>query len=262
MENMTIERTFSISAPARLHLTNIRGSVNVQAGPVDEINVTAVIMPESGSFEHTRVLIEQTADGEVRAETRCEDGFSILKIHEPCKVDYTVRVPADCQLTLNGVSSRIEAAGMRGEIQVETVSGKIELSTCTGELRLQSVSGKIRGERLSGPLTLETVSGEAWLESCSFPSLQARTVSGDLHLETPLSNAVYRFHSVSGDVLLVVPEVYPHRVRLKSLSGKLVDEMQNQRLPAASASSDQGADIVFDSVSGDLRLSLRAAVAA
>ncbi|MBL6981300.1 MAG: hypothetical protein ISR58_08925, partial [Anaerolineales bacterium] len=55
MSEEIIERSFSVDSPARLKLSNIRGTVNISPGDEDAISVTAVKHLNSGNADRTEV---------------------------------------------------------------------------------------------------------------------------------------------------------------------------------------------------------------
>lgn len=259
MEELVIERLFSVAPQASLMLSNIRGAVSIQAGVAGEMAIKAVIDPDSGDLKCTLPVIEQDASGNVRVSTRYEDRLPFRDKHKPCRVSYSISVPESCDLRIKVVSSSIEVRAVRGEINLDSVSGKLQLSDLSGDLRLRTVSGDIHGERLNGPLALDTVSGDTTVKQSSLIEVDANVVSGNIYLETPLSPQDYRFRSVSGDVRLAAPQPFQHRVRMHTFSGKLRDA---RRLPEGSAGNQSLSSITFNSLSGDLILEIAESVAA
>jgi DUF4097 and DUF4098 domain-containing protein YvlB len=79
----------------------------------------------------------------------------------------------------------------------------------------------VQGESVSGSTTIDTVSGDLYLKNSNFPSLRAKTVSGDLTFETPLGDGPYDFNSVSGDIKIEATRLIGLTVDSSSLSGDL-----------------------------------------
>lgn len=262
MSETVIDKIFSVPTPARLSLGNIRGSVEISAGEAGAIAIRAEKQPGSGDAERTEIIIEQNSDGSVRVETRYDEGWlGWLAGGKPCRVAYSVRVPAACALRVNCVSADAAVSGLRESFEASTVSGDVTVNDVTGPLRLRSVSGKISGKQLNGALSLEIVSGNVYLTASCFESVSANSVSGDIHLHTALGAGSYRFGSVSGNVRLTLPEAAPMNAHLKTLSGRLRTEIpvflsqQSDGSQQAVAGSG-GAEIVAKSVSGDMWIGL------
>lgn len=219
MSDETIEKTFQVATPARLIISNVRGSITIQAGEVGVIEVKAV---KHGNFESGSHMIEMTqdSDGSVRVETRSNEAlFGFLSL--PPKVEYSVRVPHEIHLDASCVSSTLNVSGLEGVFRLRTISGDVELANLTGPFKLNAVSGDISGSHLAGVLELETVSGRARLLESDFPTADASTVSGDLILQTPLSAGPYHFGSVSGSVRMLVPPDTHCNAELNSVSGSI-----------------------------------------
>ncbi len=274
----TIEKTFAVTSPARLSLSNIRGSVEIRPGEDGSIRVTAVKDTSRGDAKATEIELVQEADGSVKVATRFPDGpIGWLWGSFPCPVEYVVTAPRRCSFKIQGVSNAATAAGFEGEfafhsvsgeislrqltgpVKAGTVSGKIELEEVAGEIRLNTVSGRMRGRRLTGPVHVDTVSGRVELDDSSISSVDATAVSAGMDLETSLAGGPYRFNSVSGEVTLKVPEQTQCSAELHTVSGNL-----RIGLPATSQSRGHGAQtaevqgggvkVYLGSVSGDLSI--------
>src|SRR4030067_2799369 len=74
MSDESIEKTFQVADPARLIISNIRGSITIQPGEANVIQVKAV---KHGNFDSGRYTIEmsQDTDGSVRVETRSNEAM-------------------------------------------------------------------------------------------------------------------------------------------------------------------------------------------
>lgn len=233
MSDETIEKTYQVTSPARLVLSNVRGSVVVQPGSEGLIEVKAV---KHGNFDSGRYSVEmsQDSDGTVRVESRTNDMLFGFLSHPP-RVDFSVRVPRNTNLDVSCVSSTLAVSDLEGAFKLKTISGSIDLARLTGPFKLGAVSGDISGSKLTGILDLNTVSGRVRLTESSIPTADASTVSGDLTLQTALSDGPYAFGSVSGSVKLIVPADTRCNVELSTVSGSI-----RSSLPATSTSMGHG----------------------
>ena len=219
MSDETIEKTFQVADPARLIISNIRGSITIQPGEANVIQVSAV---KHGNFDSGRYGIDmsQDSDGSVRIETRAnETMFGLFSF--PPRVEYSLHVPQGVHLDASGVSSTLNVSGLEGVFKFKTVSGDIDLAHLTGTFKLNAVSGDITGSHLNGLLDLSTVSGRVRLLESSFPTANASTVSGNLTFQTAISDGPYHFSSVSGSVHMLVPSDARCTVELNSVSGSI-----------------------------------------
>ena len=253
----TIEQKFDVTTPACLTVTNIRGSVHVQPSDDGVVTITAVKHLETGDSDRTEIKIRQKEDGSVTVKTIFEEsGWRLFASCHPCKVDYTVRVPRHCTLKVRGVSSSALVQGLEGEFDVKTVSGRVILKDLSGKIKATSVSGKILGERLVGPTDFESVSGKVSLTESHLPVVTGSSVSGDLVLETPLSEGPYKLSSMSGDLKLVLPPDTGCTIGFSSVSGRLKTSLpttrsQWQRHKWQAELQGGGPQVHFSSISGD-----------
>jgi hypothetical protein len=249
-----MEKNFTVAAPARLELSNIRGSVEIQPGEEGVIRIQVTKDGNSGDAKRTEIELSQAADGTVKVATRFpEAAWSWLFGSFPCRVDYVVQAPRKCSLKINGVSNQALAEGFEGEfsfhsvsgeislrnlngpVKVNTVSGKVELAELAGDLNLTTVSGRVSGKGVHGLLHLNTVSGQVALDESNLASVDATTVSGRMAYQTAFGAGPYRFNSVSGDVDLMVPPETRCSAELHAISGKLFT-----KLPATSITRQNG----------------------
>lgn len=233
MSEETIEKTFQVADPARLIISNIRGSIIIEPGEAGLIEVRAV---KHDNFNSDRFTVEmsQAEDGTVRVETRSSESWFGFMSHPP-KVDYSVRIPQGTNLKASCVSSTLNVSGLEGVFKFKTVSGDMHLEKLTGPFKLGAVSGNVTGSNLAGTLDLNTVSGRVRLTDSAFPSADASTVSGNLILQTPISDGPYQFSSVSGTVRMLVPTDTHCNVELHSVSGNI-----RSSLPATATKAGHG----------------------
>lgn len=266
MSQETIDRTFTVTSPARLAVHNVRGLVKIRPGAPGQIAVTAVKHTQTGNADRTRLELEQAADGQVTIAARFDSSATFFFWNpQPCRVDFTIQVPPEaCRLQASGVSNSLEVSGLQGEFTLSSVSGKVTLQDLAGALKLNTVSGDVRADRLTltAPLEVETVSGAVRVRASSVAALQGNTVSGDVMLETALGAGPYDVSSVSGDVGFLVPPATACDMELKTLSGDLATDLA---VTARSRSRGRqiveinggGVEVSLNSVSGSLTMMCR-----
>lgn len=260
MTQEILEKTFSVTGPARLDLSNIRGSVDLRCGEDMQIQVTAIKQAHSGDVDRTEIEWSQASDETVTIATHFRDApWSWLWGSHPCRVDYVVKAPRTCSLKIRGVSNTVSVAGFEGEFAFHSVSGEIALRDLTGPLRMHTVSGAIFAEDLRGTLHLDTVSADAEFRRGSLPSVEVNTVSGRVELQTAFGEGPYHFRSVSGDVHLKVPPESRCSLELLSVSGEIRTEFPLTRTSQTRGCSSAeirggGVPVSLKSVSGGLQL--------
>lgn len=257
MSPETIENTYKVAAPARLVISNIRGSIEITPGPDNEVHASASKYNETGDANRTEIVMSQDADGTVRIETRYRHEGRLSFGDRPCKVDYRVSVPKDCSVDCQGVSSSALMHGLHGDFNISTVSGGVQIKDLSGPVRINAVSGEITGDAISGALNYETVSGELRLMDSNFTKVNGSSVSGSVWLQTSLMGGPYTFNTVSGSVYLLVPPGSACIVESQTMSGSLVTDLpvsqETKRLRhQRSVINGGGTAVLFNGVSGNI----------
>ena len=265
MPQETFEKRYTVEGIPSVNIGNVHGQVTVQPGEAGEVSITAV-KHEGERADRTEIEIWQEADGSVHARARQEESGKLFSLwNRPARVDFSVRVPPEVNLAVKCVSADLEVHGLRGELQFKSVSGRIAAREVAGKASFESVSGRILGEKVSGALKVRTVSGKVTLKDSDLPTLTATSVSGAMDLHTPLGEGPYHLKTVSGSVMMRVPEEAGGRVHFKSISGRarfsqeVVSATNGMHVPGAPRNQTydlggDGPEISFNSVSGSLNL--------
>jgi len=141
------------------------------------------------------------------------------------KIDYEVTLPAGAALRLNTISGDIDLSGLNGAIAAKTVSGDLLLST------------------LAGAVTVRTVSGDVKLNNLKGNAVEAKSVSGDVDLTWPTTEAAsLSLHTVTGEVY-ADPAVTFSNLKARSYVGYELH---------GSYGSGTGPLVKLESVSGDV----------
>ncbi len=160
---------------------------------------------------------------------------------------------------------RIDELG--GEALVETGSGDIEIDSVVGDLRIKSGSGDIEVDRLGGSAAISTGSGDVEIGT-AHGEVQVKSGSGDMrvreaHSDVALSTAsgdlsVGRMHrgslqakNVSGDIHVGIPANVPVWTDISAVTGSVSSNLDGAGQP------EEGQDFIevrAKTVSGDILL--------
>jgi hypothetical protein len=260
MSTETFEQTFEVETPARLKVSNVRGQVDVKPGEDGIIRITAVKHKAAALNGNTQIIIEQQEDGQVIAEAKFDQSIANwFGLNKPCQVDFTIQVPRACSVKVNCVSSSTAIEGLEGDIDVNCVSGNLQLSNLKGKFNFSSVSGKIDAENLTGSMEMNNVSGRVQITESYIPTMIGKTVSGNVSIETPLTEGPYEFKTVSGNVALITPEDATCTIRTKSVSGTAkvnlpITSKSGRRNNQVIEAAGGGPEVSIKSVSGVLKI--------
>ena len=260
-----VERRFKVDGGAVLRVENPAGETRVQGNDGDEVIVRArkrtyADSAEGGKrvLENLEVQMEQSGN-EIRIWQRAymlERGWMNLFRERRAAVDYLIEVPHGSQVNVRSASGEIDVRTIEGAVELQSVSGDVLIEDVLGPMRLKTVSGDVRCERCGGVVDANTVSGDLVFRSCSWPSGQLRTISGDLLGEVRLGNGHFNLTTISGDVQLMTPSAFDLKFDTTSgdlhASGVAVEKLG--RRSYAAHMGDAGADITVHTVSGDVAI--------
>jgi DUF4097 and DUF4098 domain-containing protein YvlB len=258
-EQERIELEFSVGRQPRLDVANIRGSITVQVCDQGQIRVSA-IKHKAGCAHPEQTEIDISQQGDVVIAKTSQQEQLTGRTFKPCRVDYTVSVPAHCDVTAKQVSGQVSVSGVDGQLNINAVQGAVDVQHVSGRTRVKVVNASVDGGDWRGRAEVDTVSGAVRIAESDLSRVKANTVSGDLSLSTRLaSDGRYDFHSVSGDVTFYLPSESGVESRGTTLSGHLVCDLRHEfqsrtRRGWRATVNGGGPHVRFHSISGDLEL--------
>jgi len=175
-ESKVWTESYPVSAPSRLEISNIWGTVRVRPGPGGQITVTVDekrSAPDQERFDRSLELIglDIQADasgvsirvgeqsGNWRGQENCRG----------CRVDYQfeVLVPPGTQLDVGTVmDGTIDVAGVTGLVSASNVNGPVKVHELRDCEKLESVNGELDVSFMLAPVAdcdMETVNGNITL---------------------------------------------------------------------------------------------------
>jgi DUF4097 and DUF4098 domain-containing protein YvlB len=172
---------FKTGASPTVTVSNVDGSISVQAGSGDEVSVEATIT----ETEDNPWTVDVKQEGsEIHAKACCGSCESHQGGNCSGKVHFALRVPSDARLHVRAVSADVAVEGIRGPQSIKTVSGKIEDRGSASSLDVHSVSGHVTlSPKTVAETKVRTVSGNVSLKLPANPDakVQLSTVSGKLN---------------------------------------------------------------------------------
>jgi putative adhesin len=193
----TITRSWPASSIQRINVNEIDGSVDVTAGPVNEISLVAHVRArgvrpnrakENDGYFETSLGGDTLSIGN-RHHVRMRIPFFYSN---DVSVDYELRIPPTVALDLKTVNGRIATRGVDSEMEATTINGTLDLETSgTRELVANAVNGRVKARFLREfqGARLKTVNGsvEAVLPPTASFACDLSQVNGDFEASFPLS---------------------------------------------------------------------------
>ena len=187
-------QTYPLAANGSISLRNLSGNVHVTTWNQNAVKVDAIKTARSQErLQEAKIEVETTAD-RVVIRTRYPDrnwDSDSDDDHDGrslASVEYSLTVPATASLD-----------------EIKLVSGDVDVSGVGGEVRVSSVSGNINATGLRGRTEISSVSGDV---KVTFNQAPART----------------KLHSVSGDVIAMLPTNASVEVSANTVSGDISNE--------------------------------------
>ena len=189
-ETERFEQSYPLNASGRVSVSNINGSITVEAWDRNEVKLVAVKTADSR---------ETLAEVELKIDAR-PDSFSIETDYSSWKnrdgqrwkdkkmrVDFQLMVPRGANLN-----------------EIESVNGSITLSNFTNYTKASAVNGQVKATNLRGTAILSTVNGST---EADFDAVQPNskislsTVNGSVNLLVPSDvNATVKADTVNGNI--------------------------------------------------------------
>lgn len=193
-----------IPAGRWLYLRNINGSINVERGTGERVEVTAVKHWRRGDPDDVRIETRKlgAADGDIlicalwQEDAECdEDGYRSRgnrNNRNDTSVEFRIKLPAGVRISLHTVNGSVRVDGATDEVRAGTVNGTVEAASTGGPVTASTVNGDVdvRMTKLgTGDLRYSTVNGSITIEVPGDldADLDMRTVNGRLNADFPIT---------------------------------------------------------------------------
>lgn len=189
------------------------------------------------------------------------EGFSVNIGRWTSGLDYNIKVPHNCNITLRTSTGDLSIAGVNGTLFAQATSGDVRLADVSGTALVSSSSGDIHIEKIEGKLGAHTVSGDLRIDDAALTELSVHTSSGDIDLDLRrLPGGDWGVKTVSGDLNLSMPRDSRLTVEVQTLSGDVDCDLPHERVRLGTARGKQlvinggGPLVRLHTVSGDVRI--------
>ncbi|MCE1245556.1 MAG: DUF4097 family beta strand repeat-containing protein [Firmicutes bacterium] len=134
-----------------------------------------------------------------------------------------------------------------GNLVCKVDSGDVTLSEVSGDIEISSRSGDIEAGSVMGNLSFSAVSGDILIGDVTVEKLNAQTVSGDIEIEAEVleEESVIQVKSVSGSIILVLPEDVDGKIRATVKSGEIVLDTDPYKLDIGGENKETTVSIVL-----------------
>jgi len=221
----SFSRTFQVSGPVDLEVTNGSGDVTVRTGSTATVEIRAKIHASGAAAQESRVHeiesnppLEQDGNTIRVRQIQHEEGQNI-------SIDYEITTPPETRLNSRTGSGDVTVEGIRGPVEAQTGSGDVKMSAVHGNITAQTGSGDTRFDGIDAErVEIQTGSGDVEVHDVHC-ALEARTGSGDIRAVGNPTGA-WRLNTGSGEIKLNLPADLGFDLDARSQSGDV-----NSQLP-------------------------------
>ena len=241
---------------------------------------SSVLLSEEADFSKTDDMrVHWWLDGTTLRVRFSAPGVRFSVFHHGEK-ELTIKIPETMNLdeiTVNAASADVTVDGpIKAEtLSVATVSGEMDISCESNEIDLGSASGDIKLEQIAKTalVQLHTASGniESRFERCEkanfdsasgeidvvaneLSSLIANSVSGNVSYEMKKAVRKCEIRTVSGEIMLGMPDDLGFTVRINSASGDFRSDLALKKDGKTYVYKDGSAEVFLKTTSGDMMI--------
>src|ERR1700747_1883563 len=161
-ETATFDRSFTVTAPVRIELSNGSGNVEIRGSADGSVHVHGKCSPGGWS------LLGGGAKNveEVAANPPLEQSGSTIRIGKNSSwlknvsIDYRVEVPHDTEIDSGVASGGITIDNVKGPVKASSASGYVHVYRVERDAQLNAASGSIDVSGIGGTLRVSSASGD------------------------------------------------------------------------------------------------------
>lgn len=235
------QRIYNEIQPDRLELIIPRGKVIIVGSEDDRVVIDAVKHIRAGDADEAQdvadhIEIKASEDGSlVRIETNYlryhgrgvkfwqkllgggSDTYGV--------VNYTIAVPTDINLYINGIAADIELSSIQGEVEIENENGNTLSEFIFGNITIKQPTGKVDLQWIEGDIRIKTASAKIDVNQVR-GALDITSQTGDVFVRTELdSSRDYFVKTNSGSVNFSIPEMSSGKLNIETVAGDINTEI-------------------------------------
>jgi hypothetical protein len=163
---------------------NMNGTVEVQRGTTDKVEVTATRRTRRGDADYVRFEVQKFGPSAqdvlicaLWGENATCDEHGLRSRNDRRNrdhdvwVEFLVRVPAGVKVGAHSVNGEVRVEGVAAEVEAESVNGSVTVSTMGGPVNASTVNGSVRASmgrfELNSDLRFTSVNGTVIAEFAS-----------------------------------------------------------------------------------------------
>lgn len=210
------DRSFTVTAPIRLELSNASGDVTITGSADNKVHVHGDVRSSGIGFDSPQKRLDAIVGNppvEQKGDT-IRVGKDLSRVHN-VSIAYTIEVPHDTEVSTQVASGSQNISNIRGPVKADAVSGSIKvngidrqatLNTLSGSIEAQNVNDDFRASSASGSVNVSKIKGDVRISALSGETqiigpggrVDADTASGTVEVQGATRDV--KAHAVSGTV--------------------------------------------------------------
>ena len=169
----SFERSYNVTGPIRLELTNAAGDVDITGSADGKVHVHGDVRASGYGSDSPQKRLDDTV-----SNPPVEQRGDIIRIGKEMSrmrnvsVSYTIQVPHDTEVNVTVASGAQTIRGVRGPVKVQAASGTIrvekierdaQLSTASGSVSASDIGSDVRVKSATGSVTVSNARGDVCL---------------------------------------------------------------------------------------------------
>jgi DUF4097 and DUF4098 domain-containing protein YvlB len=233
----TFERTFTVSGPVRLELSNGSGNVDIRGSADGKVHITGKVTAGWSVFGGSEKNIQ-----EVVANPPLEQRENVVRVGKNnfslknISIDYKIEVPHDTEIdaavasggmTIDNVRGPVKASSASGYLHVYRVERDTQVSAASGAIEVREIGGILRVNSASGDIVLTDIKGDLKANAASGtirvtnPGDRVELSSASGSIEVSGAKSDLKVHAISGSINISGDPSASRYWELKSVSGSV-----------------------------------------
>jgi DUF4097 and DUF4098 domain-containing protein YvlB len=208
----SFDRSFNVSGPVRIELSNGSGSVEIKGSTDGKVHVRGKVTGGWSLWGNSDKNVQDVA-----ANPPIEQEASVIRIGKNVSwlknvsIDYDIETPHDTEIDAGVASGGITVDNVRGPVKVSSASGYVHVYRVERDVQLSAASGSIDCSKVGGFLKISTASGEISIADVK-GEVKASAASGSIRVAQPGDRVEVSSASGSIDITGATNDVKVHAI--------------------------------------------------
>src|SRR5216683_5911949 len=192
------DRSYNVSGPLRLELTNASGDVDIADSADGKVHVRGEVRASGFGFDNPQKRLDDTV-----ANPPIEQKGDTIRIGKDMSrmrhisIAYTIQVPHETEISASVASGAQTIRNVTGPVTVRAASGSIRVEKIDRDADITTASGTISASNVGSDLHISTASGNINISSIK-GDVRANAVSSVIRIANP--GARVEANNTSGEV--------------------------------------------------------------